>query len=1154
MMQIAFWNSNGLSSRYQELTLALHASPRIHILFISETKLYSTDLIPQLHSDYTSYSFPHPLHSDPTQSRAGGMVAFIHTSVRHCFRHHLSPPKSASFNSSTQIIWVELGSKKRNSKQPLLIGSIYLAPNAPAPDQHLIYESIKNASNYSSTLIVGGDFNAHHPLWDNRYPIPNVQGTNLHAAIIQHSFNCVNSSFIPDASTFIRPNAESVLDLCLTTHPAIISNMSLHDHPSFPASDHKPIFIEVQSSAHSPHAVPPPIDPIDKSHTTWIFEKANWPLFQTKLQLLLSENAFLIYYRSAISDLSPSAPNGIEIRQHLIDDMTTSLNDSILAAATLSIPTKHISVRSKHYFNDPSVLPAIRKKNAALRRFRAFRTCPIRRSNWYQARDELKHVLTQAQANSLQQLLEKLQHPDEHGKLLWSVFQKSFSFPFSSPTAPSLGNICNPQGEIPTSFQHSINNLAQFFEHAGDPPSSYHESSDTKHFFRHLPRNLQNDRRDDPTTPISSDDVATMCEKQNCDTSNGPDNISARFIKNGGVALHNALTLVFNFSLTHSIVPSIWRTAHMTCLFKGPPLDPTSSNSYRPISLTSNIIRLFERILLPQLWKQVKSSIHPEQFGFRPEHGTLDALHSLLSQIHASFRSQSSKPSTDHSLPTAFLDLIKAFDRVNHRILLKRLHEYGIIGRLWCWIRAFLTGRSFQVRVGKILSILCDLIQGVPQGSVLAPLLFSIFINPLADLIRRSKLQVKLRLLADDIAITPQIPGPTGHPQLQIALHIADRWAKENSMEFSPSKSALVLFTSQATSHDSASIDSYNNDKSHRSHPIIEIPQRTIHAVFTPEPNSDEEEEKKSISSSPIRSRSLTLRRFTSPTRSQHLSSQRSNSTSASPSKRGDVAAAASPSISASYLTLFPHFILGKFTLPLTFSYKYLGLRLQSDGHWKQQEKKCLQTANLTSQQILRLIPSHPPRRKSKLYSPSLITIRQWVLGYMVPKLSYAMFLWRPTDTFANSINKIIIQSISRVLALPANLSHSCILQQTHIPTLQQLIRRQLIHFGIRSLRLPPEHTTQELYQKNYQQELSFPSLRPKYALSYANDLLQLERSWNFSWTDPTIRTKTKINELIQQKEWSEWNATSDDSQTVRHLQTMQINPRLPAYLRFDHP
>src|SRR5690606_33303911 len=111
-----------------------------------------------------------------------------------------------------------------------------------------------------------------------------------------------------------------------------------------------------------------------------------------------------------------------------------------------------------------------------------------------------------------------------------------------------------------------------------------------------------------------------------------------------------------------------------------------------------------------------------------------------------------------------------------------------------------------------------------------------------------------------------------------------------------------------------------------------------------------------------------------------------------------------------------------------------LGIQLQSDLKWEQQKLKTTRTANLTVQQILRLLPSRPRPPSSDIPSLTLPIIRQWVKGLVIPKLTYAAFIWRPSDRFCQSINSILLQPFKRILGLPMHLNHASIFQQCSTP------------------------------------------------------------------------------------------------------------------------
>ena len=224
----------------------------------------------------------------------------------------------------------------------------------------------------------------------------------------------------------------------------------------------------------------------------------------------------------------------------------------------------------------------------------------------------------------------------------------------------------------------------------------------------------------------------------------GPDRIHNIVLKSCASSLCNPLTTLFQRSLSEGVLPSEWKLAEVTAIYKhkGNRNDP---NNYRPISLTSSICKIMERIVNNALLKHLTTNnlITANQFGFLPKHSTTDQLAYLLHELHQSI---SQKKITI----ACFLDLAAAFDTVPHAAILHKLPSYGIRGHLLRWIANFLKDRNQFVSINGHHSPTSPVRSGVPQGSVVAPTLFIIFMNDLSTSITQHSSSISLVKPSDD--------------------------------------------------------------------------------------------------------------------------------------------------------------------------------------------------------------------------------------------------------------------------------------------------------------------------------------------------------------------------------------------------------------------
>ena len=274
----------------------------------------------------------------------------------------------------------------------------------------------------------------------------------------------------------------------------------------------------------------------------------------------------------------------------------------------------------------------------------------------------------------------------------------------------------------------------------------------------------------------------------------GVDGISSVMLKNINSIIAPALSIAINQSLHSGVFPSHLKIAKVIPLYKNKG-SPNNFGDYRPISLLNVISKIYERAVYNQLYEYLTlhNLLFSSQYGFRTKHSTEDAAIELVDGI----TEQLDRDPYDQVLGV-FLDLSKAFDTIDHNILFKKLEHYGITGAPLQWLRSYITDRKQFIQFDDISSELLGILVGVPQGSVLGPLIFIIYINDATN----ASSALKFVHFADDTSLVQNISffvsENLSHSQTERRINAELKkvydWLCVNKLSLNVSKTRSMLF------------------------------------------------------------------------------------------------------------------------------------------------------------------------------------------------------------------------------------------------------------------------------------------------------------------------------------------------------------------------
>ena len=629
-------------------------------------------------------------------------------------------------------VWVKL---KTYDNLGILLGCIYRSPNSNQVNNTALPEMLQEACQFgTNATVIMGDFNYKEIDWDNG----TVHALDSHPA--SKLYDKINDLFLHQLITtptrYREGETANLLDLVLTDSRDNVEDLSLLA-PLGEKGDHCVIRFNLEfKNDPTRHGDKYNYYSADYESMREEFEDTNW---ETRLDGMTVHDAwhdFVMFTNNLIS-------------KH--------------------IPKKKNNRRKSKPWVDLEVRAAIRAKNQAWKAYKKNRSVE-NWDNFKQTRNAANRKVQTSKRNFESKLAQEIK---SNPKQFWSYVRSK------SNRSNNYPDLRDGSGNLITDDKSKANCFNEYF-------ASVYTDED-KNFVPLL--EIENNDKHLWTISFTPDIVQKQLGKLNTSKAAGPDNLHARVLNELSMPISKPLSIIFNKSLEEGRIPNDWKMANVKPLHKKGAKNQVSN--YRPVSLTVICCKVMERIIRNEMINYLENNdfLSKDQHGFR-------SGRSCSTQLLETLELWSGFIENGRSVDCIYLDFAKAFDKVPHSRLANKLKAYGFRGNLLNWLTDFVNDRKQRVVINGVSSDIEFVKSGIPQGSVLGPTLFVIYINDLPETVK-----TYVKIFADDTKIFNAINSSEDNDMLQEDISNLVNWSKKWQLPFNLEKCKLVQYGRNIMDH-----------------------------------------------------------------------------------------------------------------------------------------------------------------------------------------------------------------------------------------------------------------------------------------------------------------------------------------------------------------